>query len=111
MKALRRRSSFSMRARQSFVSSSDEMARLASAAAASIRVQASGSVAGAETPICAAIAPAPASQVRRLKRSELMASAALGLDALRILASFQRTAIPVGQVGGSFVCGLEEVEQ
>src|SRR6266849_1198854 len=57
-------SSLWMRARQSFVNSSDEILRLPSAAAASLSVHSSGSL---DVPICAAASVAPASKLRRLK--------------------------------------------
>ena len=63
-----------MRARQSFVNSSEEMVRVASASAAWLSVHSSGSLAavfmGGTVLPCTAAMVAPASKVRLLKRSE-----------------------------------------
>jgi hypothetical protein len=58
-----------MRAKHSLVNSSDDILRLASAAAASVSVQSSGSDAASErdaVPTSAAIATAPANKLRRV---------------------------------------------
>jgi len=68
MNVLRCASNAAIRARQSFVSSSEEICRLASAAAASPKLHASRSDAAAARSICTAATAAPASQARRVTR-------------------------------------------